>query len=66
MSDKIADERRIAALKRERMGYVARDLPERVAGVDAEITKLGGEPPADASRTPPKGRTAAPQSNAGA
>lgn len=32
---------RIAALKAEREGYVARGMSDRVAGVDAELKRLG-------------------------
>lgn len=35
----------IAALLEERVGYVGRGLKERVNAVDAEIRRLGGEPP---------------------
>ena len=35
----------LGALMRERSGYVARGLSERVSQVDAEITKRGGKPP---------------------
>ncbi|MEV0779179.1 hypothetical protein [Streptomyces sp. NPDC050428] len=31
----------VASLRRERAGYVARGLDERVAGVDAELKRLG-------------------------
>lgn len=33
----------IAALKRERAGYVARGLDDRVAGVNAELKRLGAD-----------------------
>lgn len=33
----------LEALRREREGYVARDLPDRVAQVDAEIARYGAE-----------------------
>jgi hypothetical protein len=36
-----ADEALIESLKRERAGYVQRDLPDRVAAVDAELKRLG-------------------------
>ena len=32
---------RIDALQRERIGYVARNMPDRVAQVDAELARLG-------------------------
>lgn len=39
----------VASLRRERAGYVARGLDERVAGVDAELKRLGAsKPPAEA------------------
>lgn len=37
--DKIAGD--VASLQREREGYVRRNLPERVALVDAELARLG-------------------------
>lgn len=36
----------IDALMSEREGYALRDLPDRVAQVDAEILRLGGTVPA--------------------
>lgn len=33
----------IAALRRERAGYVLRKLDDRVAGVDAELKRLGAD-----------------------
>ncbi|MFM9652762.1 hypothetical protein [Streptomyces galilaeus] len=55
----------VAALLRERAGYVARGMDDRVAQVDEQLRLRGAEPPADdktpppASRsTPPKGRRA--------
>lgn len=47
----------VAALLREREGYVVRGLPERVAAVDAELRRRGVEPPAD--ERPPKRETSA-------
>ena len=35
----------VRALTDERAGYVARDLPDRVAQVDAELARLQGAPP---------------------
>ncbi|MFA7117113.1 MAG: hypothetical protein WC140_07805 [Bacteroidales bacterium] len=47
----------VAALLREREGYLSRDLPDRVALVDEQL-RLRGHKPAqasgDPSRTPPK------------
>lgn len=34
----------IAALLRERAGYLQRNLPVRVEGVDAELCRLGHQP----------------------
>jgi hypothetical protein len=39
----------VDALLRERNGYVVRNLPDRVAAVDAALKALGVEPPATAS-----------------
>ncbi len=50
----------LAALKRERAGYVARGMDDRVAQVDEQIARLGGDPEADG----PQGRTAPPQQTA--
>ncbi len=36
-----ADPALVEALLRERQGYVTRDLPDRVAAVDAELARLG-------------------------
>jgi hypothetical protein len=54
------DDKRVAALLREREGLVQRGLDERIAQVDAEIRSYGGEPPADE----PEGRQAPPQQTA--
>lgn len=52
------DDALIAALRRERAGYVARGLDERVAEVDAQLRLAGyrgdGE---DARKNPPVART---------
>lgn len=55
----------VAALLREREGYVQRGMDDRVAQVDEQLKLRGHKPPADektsapASRsTPPKGRRA--------
>lgn len=37
-------ETRLAALRRERAGYVARGLDDRVRSVDEQIALLSGEP----------------------
>ena len=39
-----AEQRTVEDLLRERRGYVARDLPARVAAVDHELAKLGVKP----------------------
>lgn len=45
----------IAALLEERVGYVGRGLKERVSAVDAELRRLGAEPPVEeAVTTPPE------------
>ncbi|HEU4422059.1 MAG TPA: hypothetical protein VFR67_05905 [Pilimelia sp.] len=50
-----ASEAQAAALLRERAGYVMRGLPERVAAVDAELSRLGINPPTDQTDTPQTG-----------
>jgi hypothetical protein len=52
------DENMIAALKRERAGYVAQGKDDRVAEVDEQLKYYGYEPPAEATGTDgaPKGR----------
>lgn len=40
------DETLIAALERERLGYVQRNLPARVAAVDEQLRLLRGDQPA--------------------
>ncbi|WP_326597753.1 hypothetical protein [Streptomyces sp. NBC_01803] len=57
------DERMIAALQRERAGYAARGLDDRVRQVDEQLAHYGYEPdPEDG----PQGRTAPPQDTADA
>jgi hypothetical protein len=51
----ISDDRMVAALLREREGYVRRGLTERVAAVDEQIKRRGGTPPKDGP--PPKQET---------
>jgi hypothetical protein len=46
------DERRVAALKRERAGLVQRGLDERIAQVDEEIKAYGGEVPGSETKEP--------------
>lgn len=46
----------VAALLRERQGYLSRGLPERVAEVDEQLRLRGHEPPKDGP--PPKTETA--------
>lgn len=55
------DENMIAALKRERAGYVARGDDDRIAQVDEQLARLGYEPAQAAVAEAdggPKGRTA--------
>lgn len=56
------DENMIAALKRERAGYVARGDEDRVRQVDEQLAHHGYEPEDEQSE--PQGRTAAPQQTA--
>lgn len=52
------DENMIAALKRERAGYVARGMDDRVAEVDEQLEHYGYEPAAATDdEGAPKGRT---------
>lgn len=52
------DENMIAALKRERAGYVARGLDDRVAEVDKQLLHYGYEPAAATDdKGEPKDRT---------
>lgn len=45
----------IAALLDERVGYVARGLTDRITAVDAELRRLGAEPPVEeATQQPPE------------
>lgn len=48
----VTDDAMVAALLREREGYVRRRLTERVAEVDEQIKRHGGTPPTDGP--PPK------------
>lgn len=54
----------VAALLREREGYVGRGMDDRVAQVDEQLKLRGHEPPAagasapSSRSTPPKGRRA--------
>jgi hypothetical protein len=50
-----AQEAVVAALLRERAGYVLRGLDARVEAVDAELERLGAPQPKPA-KTPPAGR----------
>jgi hypothetical protein len=63
--DENAREKQIAALRREREGYVARDLVDRVQQVDKQLAALGAESKtstADQPETPTaRKRTAVPQ-----
>jgi hypothetical protein len=67
MTEPQSEDPMVAALLRERVGYVGRGMDERVAQVDEQLKLRGVEPPADektepvtpASRsTQPKGRRA--------
>jgi hypothetical protein len=51
------NDRMVAALLREREGYVRRGLPDRVAQVDEQLAHYGYAPQA-ADTVPPEGRTA--------
>lgn len=48
----------VAALLREREGYVRRGLPDRVAQVDEQLALRGHRPAAEDRTAPPVGRTA--------
>jgi hypothetical protein len=54
----MSDDRMIAALLREREGYVRRGLDDRVAQVDEQLAHYGHQPEAEDRTTPPSGRTA--------
>ena len=56
------DENMIAALKRERAGYVARGDEDRARQVDEQLARYGYEPAGEG--VVPQGRTAAPQQTA--
>jgi hypothetical protein len=62
MTESQSEDPMVAALLRERVGYVGRGMDDRVAQVDEQLKLRGVEPPADgkpASRsTSPKGRRA--------
>lgn len=61
------DENMIAALKRERAGYVARGLDDRVAQVDEQLKSHGYDGVQDpAAEDIPHGRTAGEQQTADA
>lgn len=70
MAETPRDDRMIAALKRERAGYVARGLDERVAQVDAQLELRGYSTEAAESKDteprsdPPKQRQAPPRRTA--
>jgi hypothetical protein len=66
-----AEQRRaqhIAALRRERAGYEQRQLPERVAQVDAQLAHLGYDGPVDGPDPAggPRARRTRPAETAGA
>ena len=61
------NENMIAALKRERAGYVAHGQDDRVAQVDEQLTRYGYQPsPVMDDNGDPLGRTAVPQRTADA
>ncbi|MFI2465941.1 hypothetical protein ACH475_06130 [Streptomyces globisporus] len=64
MSDPETEDPMVAALLRERAGYVSRGMGDRVAQVDEQLALRGHKPPAEsapASRsTPPKNRRQQP------
>lgn len=51
----------IAALLREREGYVQRGLDDRVAQVDEQLKLRGHTPPAAGATSGPAGRSAPPK-----
>lgn len=51
----------IDALLREREGYVARGLPDRVKAVDAELVKLGHKVAPEKATAPAPETTSAPK-----
>jgi hypothetical protein len=57
-------ERYVAALRRERAGYVQDGQKDYVKAVDDELRNVGAEPGADGGDDKPKGRTAAKKSTA--
>jgi hypothetical protein len=58
------DENMIAALKRERAGYVAVGDEDRVRQVDEQLAHYGYKPDGDSEQDGPKGRTGTPQQTA--
>ena len=64
MTEPQSEDPMVAALLRERVGYVGRGMDDRVAQVDEQLKLRGVEPPADdkpatvTRATPPKGRRA--------
>jgi hypothetical protein len=66
----MTDDPTIAALLREREGYVRRNLLERVAQVDEQLAARGYVPDKstgdakESTKTPPKGRQAPPKRTA--
>ena len=60
----MADDRYVAALRREREGYVRRGLKDRVAEVDAELKRVGMKPPEPPQDAPAKA-TRAPRQTRG-
>lgn len=61
------DDKNIAALKRERAGYVARGLTDRVQQVDKQLAALGTSADVEVAVDPddaPKGRRSKPTETA--
>ena len=55
----------VAALQEERRGYVARNLPDRVKLVDAELARMGAKAPAAAVAPPAPEKAVAPKPSRG-
>lgn len=59
MSESQTEDPMVAALLRERAGYVGRKgMEDRVAAVDEQLALRGYSPEAEPRTTPPKGRQA--------
>ena len=55
----------VAALQEERRGYVARNLPDRVKLVDAELARMGAKAPEAAVAPPAPEKAVAPKPSRG-